>query len=161
MDLKTLAAALLISSLCLPLAACRRDQDEAPPPAPSAAEPGAGPTTSMPPGTTAPGPDASIGVGAPPPDTTTSTNDTSGTTGTDEHRSAGVVMDDTVISTKVKAALIAEPNLKAGDVNVDTHEGQVMLSGYLDSQDQIDRAVQIARGVEGVKNVDNKLSLRK
>lgn len=144
-----LASALLIATLCLPFSGCRRQQEEAPPPAPSAAtDTGTEPSTMPPPAETSPAPDTSIGVGTPPP---------AGT----EPRTAGEVVDDTVITTKVKAALVAEPNLKAGDINVDTHDGEVMLSGYVDTQDQIDRAVTIARGVEGVKTVTNKLSLRK
>lgn len=140
---------LIAAGLSLSFSGCRRQTEEAPPPVPAATEE----PSSMPPAATAPGPDSSVGVGTPPP-----SEPTPSAAG---ERTAGEVVDDTVITTKVKAALVAEPNLKAGDINVDTHNGEVMLSGYLDTQEQIDRAVAVARAVEGVKSVTNKLSLRK
>lgn len=74
--------------------------------------------------------------------------------------SIGVKVDDSVITTKVKAALLADDYVKSVDVKVETRKSEVMLSGFADNQIQIDRALMVARGVEGVTTVDNKLSLK-
>lgn len=73
---------------------------------------------------------------------------------------AGAVVDDAMITTKVKAALLADGGLKDIMIDVDTSKGDVTLSGAVSSQAQIDKALEIARGVEGVKNVDNKLTVK-
>ena len=67
---------------------------------------------------------------------------------------------DAAITAKVKAAIIAEPGLKSTQINVDTANGVVTLSGSIDSQQNMDRASQVAQSVGGVKSVDNKLSLK-
>ncbi|SOD41439.1 BON domain-containing protein [Nitrosovibrio sp. Nv4] len=72
----------------------------------------------------------------------------------------GTDVDDNVITTKVKSALLADEEVKGLDVKVETHKGEVQLSGYVDTQAQIDRAITVTRGVEGVKNVDNKMMLK-
>ena len=66
---------------------------------------------------------------------------------------AGTEFDDSAITTKVKSALLADDIVKGLDIQVETSKGEVQLSGFVDSQDQIDRAVTIAKGEEGVKNV--------
>ncbi|MES2077052.1 MAG: BON domain-containing protein [Pseudomonadota bacterium] len=75
--------------------------------------------------------------------------------------SAGEAVADTVITTKVKADLIKEPDLKAMDVHVETVNGVVMLSGFVPSQAEADKAVQLARGVKGVTEVQNGLQIKK
>lgn len=70
-------------------------------------------------------------------------------------RTVGQTVDDAGITAKVKASLLASPDVKGTDVNVNTNQGIVQLSGALDAQILVDRAVQIARGVEGVKQVDS------
>jgi hyperosmotically inducible protein len=72
----------------------------------------------------------------------------------------GTTIDDSTITTKVKSALLADPDVKGLDIKVETNKGEVQLSGFVDSQAQIDRAISIARGVEGVNNVQNKITLK-
>ena len=67
-------------------------------------------------------------------------------------------IDDTMITTKVKAALLAEPGLKSAQINVATKDATVTLSGAVDSDIMRDRAKQIALGTEGVKNVVDNMS---
>jgi hyperosmotically inducible periplasmic protein len=76
-------------------------------------------------------------------------------------RAAGEVVDDSVITTKVKAALIAEPATKARDITVITRDGIVQLSGFVDSNDEKSTAATVARSVEGVKDVLNNLEIKK
>ncbi|CAA9892347.1 Osmotically-inducible protein Y (fragment) [Candidatus Methylobacter favarea] len=73
----------------------------------------------------------------------------------------GEFIDDTLITTKVKTAIIDDPKLSAFEINVDTYQGNVQLSGFVDSQDEINRAAGIAQKVEGVKSVTNNLQLKK
>ena len=72
-------------------------------------------------------------------------------------RTGGEVVDDAAITTKVKAALLAEKDVNSFDIKVQTFERTVQLSGFVDSQWQIDKAVQVASGVEGVARVKNDL----
>ena len=76
-------------------------------------------------------------------------------------KAAGVVVDDTVITTKVKSALLADSDIKGLDVSVETSQGVVSLSGAVNNQTQIDRAAKIASGVEGVVSVLNNLTIKK
>ena len=73
---------------------------------------------------------------------------------------AGRVVDDSVITGKVKSALVADPTTKAHQVNVETFQGTVQLSGFVDSAEAKSRAAEIARNVEGVKDVKNSLQVR-
>ena len=73
---------------------------------------------------------------------------------------AGRYIDDSVITGKVKSALIADPTTKAYQIEVDTQRGTVLLSGFVDSAESRRRAGEIARGVEGVNSVKNSLELR-
>ena len=72
----------------------------------------------------------------------------------------GTEIDDSTITTKVKSALLANEDVKSFDIKVETRKGEVQLSGFVDNQTQMDRAIAVARGVEGVKNVDNKMNLK-
>jgi hyperosmotically inducible protein len=74
--------------------------------------------------------------------------------------SVGTQIDDTVVTAKVKSALLADPDIKSLDLKVETRKGEVQLSGYVASQTQIDRAVAITHGVEGVRGIENSLSLK-
>ncbi|MFA5939863.1 MAG: BON domain-containing protein [Sinimarinibacterium sp.] len=84
-----------------------------------------------------------------------------GVTGCAHHqgheRTGGEVVSDSVLTTKVKSALLAEKDVNSFDIQVKTFEGTVQLSGFVDSQWQIDKAVQVASGVEGVRKVKNDL----
>jgi hyperosmotically inducible protein len=73
----------------------------------------------------------------------------------------GSVVDDTVITTKVKTALLADSDVKGLDVNVDTVKAIVTLNGAVNNQTQIDRAGKLATEVPGVKSVVNKLTIKK
>ena len=111
--------------------------------------------------TTAPNPPATTPT-TPPADTaatppTTTTPSASATTGAD--RTAGQTVDDASVTAKVKAALMAESGVDSNKINVDTFNGRVTLKGEGLNKTQIDRAVQVARGVEGVKDVDNRLTM--
>lgn len=77
---------------------------------------------------------------------------------TSKKDSPGEVVDDAVISTKVKAALLAE--LKSAEINVKTSKGRVQLSGFVSSRADINKAVEIAGGVKGVKSVKNDMILK-
>ena len=72
----------------------------------------------------------------------------------------GEYLDDTVITTKVKAALLADPETKVLQVNVETFKGVVQLSGFVSSQGVASRAVELTRGVKGVNEVKNDMRLR-
>jgi hyperosmotically inducible protein len=74
--------------------------------------------------------------------------------------SVGTVVDDTVITAKVKSALVSDPAIKSFDLKVETLKGEVQLSGFVENQQQIDLAVSTTRSVEGVKEVENKIALR-
>ncbi|HTJ20576.1 MAG TPA: BON domain-containing protein [Steroidobacteraceae bacterium] len=82
--------------------------------------------------------------------------------GPTEHAAAnaGRVVDDSVITGKVKAALVADPTTKAHQISVETFQGVVQLSGFVDTTEARSRATQVAQQVEGVKNVKNDLELR-
>lgn len=72
----------------------------------------------------------------------------------------GTEIDDGAITTKVKSALLADADVKSFDIKVETRKGEVQLSGFVDNQTQVDRAIAVAKGVEGVKKVDNKMSIK-
>jgi len=73
---------------------------------------------------------------------------------------AGRVVDDSVITGKVKAALVADPTTKAHQIEVETFQGTVQLSGFVDNADARRRAAEVAKNIDGVKDVKNNLALR-
>ena len=75
-------------------------------------------------------------------------------------RSTGEAVDDTVISTKVKSALFANPVTKARQINVATADGVVQLSGFVDSSSEKSTATEVARSVAGVRSVKNELETK-
>jgi osmotically-inducible protein OsmY len=74
--------------------------------------------------------------------------------------SVGEYVDDTVITTKVKAAILEESSLKSAEINVETLKGTVQLSGFVRSRADINKAVEVAKGVKGVKSVKNDMILK-
>lgn len=76
------------------------------------------------------------------------------------HESTGQYVDDSVITTKVKAALMNDISLKAFQIKVTTFKGVVQLSGFVDSADHADWAAEVARGVNGVREVKNDLIVK-
>lgn len=79
---------------------------------------------------------------------------------TNKQSSTGEYIDDAVITTKVKAALVNDPNVKAREVNVETFKGVVQLSGFVADAADANRAVTIARGVHGVSSVKNDIRVK-
>jgi len=78
-----------------------------------------------------------------------------GCASTTKHEGTGEYVDDTVITSKVKAAIFADESLKSSEINVETFKGVVQLSGFVTSQTDIARAVEVARTVKGVTSVKN------
>ena len=72
----------------------------------------------------------------------------------------GEYVDDSVITTKVKAAVFNDPSLKSAEINVETFKGRVQLSGFVNSQSDINQAVAVARSVKGVTSVTNDMRLK-
>lgn len=83
-----------------------------------------------------------------------------GCAGTSTQEGTGEYFDDTVITTKVKAAIFNEPSLKSAEINVETFKGVVQLSGFVNSRADINKAVEVARGVKGVTSVRNDMRLK-
>ncbi len=84
-----------------------------------------------------------------------------GCAGTQTSRSTGTYIDDKTISTKVEAQLAADSITQAIQVEVETYNGIVQLSGFVDTEDKKERAAGIAQKVQGVKEVKNDLVIRK
>lgn len=69
-------------------------------------------------------------------------------------------IDDSYLTTKVKAAILRQPVLKSSEINVETYKGVVQLSGFVNSRSDINRAVEVTRTVRGVKSVRNDIRLK-
>ncbi|MEW6167829.1 MAG: BON domain-containing protein [Pseudomonadota bacterium] len=78
---------------------------------------------------------------------------------TDADRTMGRAIDDSVITGKVKGELIDEDDIDANDIDVDTRDGVVTLTGTVDSEEEAQRAEELARSVDGVKSVQAQLSV--
>ncbi|MCS7199113.1 MAG: BON domain-containing protein [Caldimicrobium sp.] len=76
-------------------------------------------------------------------------------------RTIGTQVDDAIITTKIKAKLVEDPLTKARKIDVDTVNGVVTLTGFVDSEEEIRRAIEIAQSVPGVKKVVNNLKVGK
>ena len=72
----------------------------------------------------------------------------------------GEYVDDSVITTKVKTAIFNEPTLKSAEINVETFKGKVQLSGFVNSKQDVDKAVMVARTVKGVESVKNDMRVK-
>jgi len=79
---------------------------------------------------------------------------------TTKQEGTGEYVDDSVITAKVKSAILGDSTLKVNEINVETFKGVVQLSGFVRSQADIDKAVQVARGVAGVKSVKNDMRIK-
>ena len=80
---------------------------------------------------------------------------------TSKQEGAGEYVDDSYITTKVKSLLGADDFLKSFEISVETYKGIVQLKGFVDSQKAVDKAGEVARGVNGVKSVKNNLNVKK
>jgi osmotically-inducible protein OsmY len=83
-----------------------------------------------------------------------------GCASTPKQEGTGEYVDDTVITTKVKAAVFGDASLKSAEINVETFKGVVQLSGFVSSQANINKAVELARTVPGVKSVKNDMRVK-
>lgn len=83
-----------------------------------------------------------------------------GCASTQKSEGTGEYVDDSVITTKVKAVFVNDPALKARDINVETYKGVVQLSGFVGSSDEADRAVRVTKGIKGVTSVKNDMRLK-
>ena len=83
-----------------------------------------------------------------------------GCASTSKQESTGEYFDDSVITTKVKAAIFNEPSLKSAEINVETFKGVVQLSGFVSTQSDIQKAVEVARSVKGVSSVKNDMRVK-
>jgi osmotically-inducible protein OsmY len=83
-----------------------------------------------------------------------------GCASTSKQEGTGEYFDDTVITTKVIAAILNEPTLKSAEINVETFKGVVQLSGFVSSQANINKAVEVARSVKGVVSVKNAMRVK-
>ncbi|MGZ8163672.1 MAG: BON domain-containing protein [Methylobacter sp.] len=83
-----------------------------------------------------------------------------GCAGSETKEATGEYVDDTVITTKVKAAIVNEPTLSSAEINVETFKGVVQLSGFVRDPADVIRATEVARGVNGVKSVKNDIRLK-
>lgn len=83
-----------------------------------------------------------------------------GCAGHQTQKSAGEVIDDAAITTKVKSALVQDKEVSAMRIQVETYKGIVQLSGFANTQNEADRASQLARNVNGVKSVKNDIRIK-
>jgi osmotically-inducible protein OsmY len=83
-----------------------------------------------------------------------------GCASTSTQESTGEYVDDTVITTRVKTAILNEPSLKVFQINVETYRNVVQLSGFVKSGADMSTAVDLARSVKGVRSVKNDMLLR-
>lgn len=79
---------------------------------------------------------------------------------TEKREGTGEYIDDSVITTKVKAAILNTPTLKVAEINVETFKGIVQLSGFVTSRQAADQAIEIARGIGGVKSVKDDMRIK-
>lgn len=83
-----------------------------------------------------------------------------GCASTSKSEGTGEYVDDSVITAKVKTAILGEPTLKSSEINVETFKGTVQLSGFVSSQDKVDAAIVTAKNVKGVTSVKNDMRLK-
>jgi osmotically-inducible protein OsmY len=83
-----------------------------------------------------------------------------GCASTRTQESTGQYVDDTALTTKVKAAIFNDASLKSAEINVETFKGRVQLSGFVRSQANMDEAVVVAQAVQGVTSVKNDMRLK-
>jgi osmotically-inducible protein OsmY len=84
-----------------------------------------------------------------------------GCSSTPTQQSAEQAVDDGVVTAKVKAALVSDPVTKAHQINVETFQGTVQLSGFVETDEARTRALQLARDVQGVRKVKDAMEVRR
>ena len=103
---------------------------------------------------------AMTGCDSPPAANPNSMSLTTAATAPPAGTTVGTEIDDSVVTTRVKSALLADPDVKSFDIKVETRKGQVQLSGFVDTQKRIDSAIALVGRVEGVKGVENGMSVK-
>ena len=83
-----------------------------------------------------------------------------GCASTPSQEGTGEYFDDSWITTKIKAAMFNESTLKSAEINVETFKGEVQLSGFVSSAEDINKAVELARATKGVKSVRNDMRVK-
>lgn len=83
-----------------------------------------------------------------------------GCAATTKHESSGEYFDDSVITSKVKAEIFNTDSLKSSEINVETFKGVVQLSGFVSSQADINKAIEVSRKVKGVTSVKNDMHVK-
>ncbi|HEX9661692.1 MAG TPA: BON domain-containing protein [Candidatus Binatia bacterium] len=83
-----------------------------------------------------------------------------GCASTSTKEGTGEYFDDSVVTTKVKAAIFNEPSLSSNQISVETFKGTVQLSGFVKTSDEKNKAAEVARGIKGVASVKNDIRLK-
>ncbi len=83
-----------------------------------------------------------------------------GCASTRTQESTGQYVDDSAITTKVKSAIFHDPSLKSAEINIETFKGVVQMSGFVSSQADINKAVDLASQVGGVKSIKNDMRVK-
>ncbi|QEW07510.1 BON domain-containing protein [Nitrincola iocasae] len=78
----------------------------------------------------------------------------------DKQQTVGAYIDDSTITARVKATILDDAELRVSEINVETFDGVVQLSGFVSSETAINRAVRVTQNVEGVKSVKNDMQLK-
>lgn len=78
----------------------------------------------------------------------------------EKQQTVGAYIDDATITTRVKATILDDPDLRVSEINVETFDGIVQLSGFVSSETEINRAVRVTQNVEGVKSVKNDMQVK-
>ncbi len=156
-----LMMAMLLSTAML--GACKKAEDTAATPATTGSTATTTTTTTAPaaPATTAPAADNAAAAANNAAAAANNAAAAAGTAAANATDKAGDALSDSAITGKVKAALLADAEVKGTDINVETSKGDVMLSGFVESQAQIDKAATLAKNIDGVKQVSNKLEIKK
>lgn len=157
-----LMMALVLSTAML--GACKKADDTAATPATGSTATTTTTTTTPAPATPAATPSASDSAAAAANNAAAAANNAAtaaGNAAANATDKAGDALSDSAVTGKVKAALLADAEVKGTDINVETNKGEVMLSGFVESQAQIDKAASLAKNIDGVKQVSNKLEIKK
>jgi osmotically-inducible protein OsmY len=83
-----------------------------------------------------------------------------GCASTSKQEGTGEYVDDSLVTGKVKAAILHEPTLSSAEINVETFKGEVQLSGFVNSREDIGKALEVTRAVNGVRAVKNDMQLK-
>jgi osmotically-inducible protein OsmY len=83
-----------------------------------------------------------------------------GCSSTAKSESVGQYVDSSVLTTKVKSAIFNEPTLKSLEISVETYKGEVQLSGFVTSQEQVAKAIEVVKGVKGVTGIKNNMIVK-